>query len=278
MSKRQSPFNSNANSNNRANNAGEAKAAPTPAKKHRRIVNDNPTTIKDAGTIVTEYSTTNKLAKQLNTILKSAFEDCYGTRITLDGAAGLKVTVAFKPLAAPAGEKDTRAFIPVSEQVARSGGNKLEMAIVQRNQAMMKSNNFELSAYGAELLYDLILPRIKAKLDPFNPKTYKNIISEASFGQTMFNMNGTIYCSLDCIDINAAVKLIRGEKDLEDGSAVVYGVTPMRPMSLMMGGTNQDDKNWVISINGMSKVAFEKTMNELGGITDNGDFVVTGTI
>lgn len=271
---RNSPF-----SNNGANtNASTQDAKKQENKKMpRRITNSNPTPIKEAATISTEWSTTNKLAKQINTIMKLVFEDYYGTLIGVNQTTGeIAVTMMFRPLAASASSDgdDKRAFLPVADRVIEAGGNRLEAAISMVNQAQMKSSNFELSSYGAELLYDLILPQFRGKIDPFNPKTYKNFISEVTRGnQFGFMSNGTVYCSINIIDIAKLITLVHGEKD--EDSQVVYNVGVVRPMVTDASGNT---KNWVISISGMTRAALEKTMNELGAIMSDGDFVITGTM
>lgn len=267
---RNSPFQGGNTLGNSKQEAGKKQEK----KDYRRIVNENPATIKDTSTYSTEYTTTNKLAMQLNSIMKAAFDDYYGTLFEVNGGT-LGVTLTFRPLAqAVDTNNDRRAFLPVAESVVEAGKNKLETAIAVYNQTQLKSNNFELSEYGAELLYDLLDSRVRNNVNPFKPNTYKSLIAEI-FNQSQFGWttNGTIYCSISAIDINKLVSLVRGDSDKTDNSKMAYAVGVVRPMAF-----SSNVKNWVITITGMSKAALEKTMTELGAISSDGDFVVTGTM
>ena len=228
--------------------------------EHLRITNEEPEEF--SATTKTMWISTVNLAKKINALMSPIFEDWHGSLIQVENGM-LTCTFYFKPTNAPITKDSTRAFAPIGVTDANNGVKSKIDAI---NRANIKSNNFELTPYAAELLYDIMDRKVQQQINPFNPKSYNNVTTEVNSNQ-MFSQ--VIYTLVMRIDLCKLLSIIYGFKD-SNGSRNFFQVNPIRPVDLAAPRNNMYS-NWLCSVTLMSKKELDKVLQTSGILPVYGD-------
>lgn len=223
--------------------------------KHLHIKNDTPLEMS----VVTEGSltTTTTLSMYINSVIGPIFKDWYGSDVFPDNNGNINVNFVFKAINDDS-KADERAFMPMGK-AKNDTDNKMLNRILSIN-AMNRSNRtMELTGYGAEAIYDLMINSNRNKVNPDKPESFKNFIAETAETVGYGGMVQNIYSIVTGIDIYKVLAVVFGTTN-EDGQ-VVRKLTPIRPVA----GFNTGGKtNYIIDIQTMSVKRYEEAMAEIG--------------
>lgn len=233
----------------------------------------------------TTFETTQRLAKRINKLFSTAFVDYHGSVIYNVAGNGnatfnqqFMVEIHFKPLTVGSvAPNDTRvrAFKPIDESAGDKSNVLAGVKSIYNN--FRSTAKFELTAEGAEILSEFMLPGVK--VDPFKPSTYDPL--KAEYVDTPQYGQSPIMVKITSLDIIKLIKKIYGNKN-EAGNRVDYGIIPYGPVAPLNNANPmvQSSANWRLQI---LQINADKTFDmasEMGLIpTGAGSAgIVTGTV
>lgn len=247
-------------------------AAKNDSKKDRlRITNDTPLDLPT--TVRTTLMSTTKLSHYFNEILKPIAKDYYGCEVYPDAAGNMLVKLTFKVINDT--DYESRVFMPIAG-TAKQSENIVLSKIMTVNAINTGSNRMMMTAYGAELMYDLMNANVRRNVNPDKPETmskhFGEIKENTGYGITTQN----IYNVVTGIDIYKLLSLTFGNTD-EKGNRVLRKVNPIRPV--IAGAMPTEGSNYIIEIQTMAFKDYEEVMTEIGMTPMPGRITaITGTI
>lgn len=241
-------------------------------KKLLHIVNNTP--LELVSTVKKSLTTTTELAMQVNEVFKPLFSDWHGCEIVPDNNGNLLVNFIFKAI--NTGKEDTRAFLPINHIQEKSSNKTLDRINAINLMNSSKNRTMELTSYGAEMIYDVMVNSLKKSVNPANiPSMYK-IIGEVAENVGYGGMVQNIYCTATGIDIFKVLGVVFGTKDKDNGSRIVYNARAIRPVAANVAGVRA---NYIVEIERMTMDDYNAAMMKMGMFPMPGAITaVTGTI
>lgn len=240
-------------------------------KKLLHIVNNTPLAF-DA-TVEKVLTTTTELSMQVNEVFKPLFSDWYGCEIGPDSNGNLIVNFIFK--AVNSGDDSTRAFLPIDKVREKTSNKTLDRILSINLMNSSKSHTMEITSYGAEMMYDVMLNALKKNIKPDNVATMRNYIGEVSESVGYGGAIQNIYCTVTGIDIYKILGIVFGTKD-STGSQIVYNAKAIRPVA---AGMVVAKANYIVEVEKMTMSKYNTAMTKMGMYPMPGAITaVTGTI
>lgn len=227
-------------------------------QKLLHIVNDDPLDFEE--TTAKSLTTTTQLAMQINEIFKPLFSDWHGSEIQIDQNNNCLVTFVFKAVAT--GDNDKRAFLPADKAVEKSA-NSLITRMAQINaQNNSKNRNLEITQYGREMMYDIMLNNVKKGINVNDPNTFRKYIAETSETAGYLGSVQNIYDVVVGIDIYKVLGILFGVKDSKK-RRICYKINPIRTVTpQMMPGHGR--ANYIVEIEKTTEEQVNKAMTKFG--------------
>ena len=241
-----------------------------------RVVNDNP--LQFQTTVEKCLTTTTEMAMQINEIFKPIFSDWYGCEVVPNVNGGIEVKFIFKAI--NNGDKETRAFLPINQSQEKTDNQVLDRIYAINAANMSKNHTLEITSYGAEVIYDVMINEFKKKINPHKKETMRKYYSETSETVGYAGNVQNIYCTVIGIDIYKVLGVVFGNKS-ENGDQIVYKATPIRPVTpgLNPMGLAIANQNYVVDIEKMEMKKFNSAMLKIGMMPMSGAIAaVTSTV
>lgn len=213
-------------------------------KKKARLYLEEP--LEFVGTIDGHVTTTVDLAKNINSLFNTAFDDYEGSVISQNHLGELTASLFFR---------DTGAgnIEPIVKPNVRGSNRTMSPAERVRNINLRNTNKtYTLSEELKEILEQFL--NIPHKGKPNWDRMY-NEVSERMYGG-MTN----IYVRVDNININKVLKVLYGS-ETASGDRLEYNITVMKPVGMNAPGANQ---NHIIKVDRLNVKEIERLANKVG--------------
>lgn len=253
-----------------------------------KIFNEKPIKLQPTG--FKTLSTTTELSYQINETFKPMFSDWYGCEVTPvegvgpNGRGGIMINFVFK---AAAGSDDRRVFVPIADAKEKTSNSLADKMMAMNYMNRTKNKNMQLTPYGAEMLYDLFTPHLRARNNNNNgvsikrPESFNQYIAETHEQvQNGFGLPyaSTIYCTVGGLSVDRILDIVFGDK-AEDGDKYIRAVIPMYPVGGVQPGMPSLKGNWVIDIETLKYNKYNEDLAKAGRLPMNGAIsAITGTI
>lgn len=225
------------------------------------IVNDNP--LEFQTTVEKSLTTTTEMAMQINEIFRPIFSDWYGCEVIPNVNGSVEVRFIFKAISN--GDDEKRAFLPINRSREKTDNQVLDRIYAINAANMSKHHTLEITSYGAEVIYDVMINEFKKKVNPQKRETMRNYYSEVAENVGYMSTVQNIYCTVNGIDIYKLLGIVFGSKT-SGGEQIVYKVTPIRPVTPGINpmGIAIANQNYIVEIEKMTMKRFNEAMLKMG--------------
>lgn len=203
-----------------------------------------------------KFLTSTELCNIVNSIMRAAFKDFYGSKFELSANGQPSISLHFSHIDAEEG--DTVATV---RSGAKSIGNSVIDRTRARDHAMIEGDRYMVSEDGKDVIKKLLFPYLYNK----GKVNWKNITQETTDGSNsnMFYQRPQPLTKITGIDPKRVCGMIWGTSD-EEG-AVDYGIFVMKDLSvnpMIMPGTVPS--NYVLQITRAHASEIKRTYEKLG--------------
>lgn len=227
-------------------------------------------------TMAMKLTTTNKLAKEINSIFTPVFSDYFGCII--NAANNLDVNLYFKPQSI--NNINPNKYHAIEENVYGSDDSSNIMRRLDSiYTSTQKKNVFRLTSEASQILYEFLNPALTnghKKINAYDPQSYINANIMVEIQDRAYNYGGQPYylVMIQGLDIIKFISKIYGDK-CSNGSKAFYQVQPCTALNNVQ--PQMPNANWVISIQKLDSERLAELASEVGLTrTEMGVPVVTG--